>query len=115
MPEGPEIRQTADMLARALQHREIEAFDLQHASLSQSSHAFEGHQVTSVDCRGKALLTQLSSGYTLYSHNQLYGVWKVTPRGKPLKTNRTFAACTAHTGTQRYAFQRNRHFIVENR
>ena len=88
MPEGPEIRQTADMLARALQHREIEAFDLQHASLSKSSHAFEGHQVTSVDCRGKALLTQLSSGYTLYSHNQLYGVWKVTPRGKPLKTNR---------------------------
>ena len=81
MPEGPEIRQTADMLARALQHREIEAFDLQHASLSQSSHAFEGHQVTSVDCQRQGTANPAILGlYALLSQPTLRCVESDTTR-----------------------------------
>ncbi len=88
MPEGPEIRLAADKLEQALRHHAIEAFDLSHPSISDAAHAFQDHEVSAIECRGKALLTHLSSGYTLYSHNQLYGVWHVTPRGKPVRTNR---------------------------
>ena len=31
--------------------------------------------------RGKALLTSFSTGHTLYTHNQLYGVWRVGKAG----------------------------------
>ena len=37
-------------------------------------------RIEAITPRGKALLTRFDSGWTLYSHNQLYGVWKV---GKP--------------------------------
>lgn len=35
------------------------------------------------------MLTQFDSGETLYSHNQLYGIWRIVPRGQQPKTNRT--------------------------
>ncbi len=38
--------------------------------------------------RGKALLTHFSGGLTLYSHNQLYGVWRVVDAGVEPQSNR---------------------------
>jgi endonuclease-8 len=41
-----------------------------------------GQRVTHIETRGKALLTHFSGGLTLYSHNQLYGVWRVVEAGE---------------------------------
>ena len=41
-----------------------------------------------LETRGKALLTHFDSGHTIYSHNQLYGVWRIVKRDKLPKTNR---------------------------
>lgn len=88
MPEGPEIRQATDAIARVLEGRLIEAADFNHQSLMSARRYIVGEQVESLECRGKALLTHFSSGRSLYSHNQLYGLWRVVPRGKLPKTNR---------------------------
>ncbi len=47
-----------------------------------------GQHVTRVETRGKALLTHFSGGLTLYSHNQLYGVWRVVKAGEIPETTR---------------------------
>ncbi len=46
-----------------------------------------GQCITRIETRGKALLTHFSGGLTLYSHNQLYGVWRVVA-GETPQTNR---------------------------
>src|SRR5690606_18317681 len=38
---------------------------------------------------GKALLTRFDNGWTLYSHNQLYGVWRITKAGQRPDTTRS--------------------------
>ena len=88
MPEGPEIRQTADQLVAALCDRVIDSAELEHEALRGQRRYIVGHRVTAVDCHGKALLTRFSSGRTLYSHNQLYGIWTVMPRGETPQTTR---------------------------
>ncbi len=47
-----------------------------------------GQRVTQIETRGKALLTHFSGGLTLYSHNQLYGVWRVVEAGAQPVSNR---------------------------
>lgn len=44
--------------------------------------------MTRIETRGKALLTHFSGGLTLYSHNQLYGVWRVVDVGAQPETTR---------------------------
>ena len=88
MPEGPEIKRAADAIALVLEGRMIESADLHHDALKGSHRHIVGQSVNSIESRGKALLTHFSSGKTLYSHNQLYGLWRVVPRGSSVKTNR---------------------------
>jgi endonuclease-8 len=88
MPEGPEIRQAADQIAAVLEGQVIEAATLEHESLRHAARHIVGHKVEQVDCHGKALLTRFSSGKTIYSHNQLYGVWMVMERDVIPVTNR---------------------------
>jgi endonuclease-8 len=40
-----------------------------------------GQRVKGIETRGKALLTHFTNSLTLYSHNQLYGVWRVFKPG----------------------------------
>jgi endonuclease-8 len=47
-----------------------------------------GQTVTHIETRGKALLTHFSHNLTLYSHNQLYGVWRVVEAGEQPQTTR---------------------------
>ena len=44
--------------------------------------------MTHIETRGKALLTHFSHNLTLYSHNQLYGVWRVVDAGVEPQSNR---------------------------
>lgn len=88
MPEGPEIRRAADRLEAAIKGKELTDVWFAFASLQDMQHLLVGERVVDIETRGKALLTHFSNGLTLYSHNQLYGVWRVVKTGTEPKTNR---------------------------
>ena len=77
MPEGPEIRRAADRIGKALVGNIISSGQWPYPTLAGRTHLIEGHEVLSVTSRGKAMLIRFSSGWTMYSHNQLYGRWTV--------------------------------------
>lgn len=96
MPEGPEIRRAADAIAKVLEGRVIETAGLHHVALKGAESHIVGRKVQKIACHGKALLTHFSSGKTLYSHNQLYGIWRVVPRGA-LPTTKRALRIALHT------------------
>ncbi|RAT17339.1 endonuclease VIII [Lonsdalea populi] len=77
MPEGPEIRRAADMLSAAIAGKTLTAAWFAFPALKIYEHRLAGAHVTQIVTRGKALLTCFSNDCVLYSHNQLYGVWRV--------------------------------------
>ncbi|ART61652.1 endonuclease VIII [Kushneria marisflavi] len=80
MPEGPEIRRIADRLGKVLAGRTIEEVWFAFDHLKPFEARLEGQKVTWVDSWGKALLTGFEDGHVIYSHNQLYGVWRILRR-----------------------------------
>src|SRR5690606_33544959 len=49
-----------------------------------------GRRIEAITPRGKALLTRFDHGWTMYSHNQLYGVWRTSAAGEqPRETKRS--------------------------
>lgn len=89
MPEGPEIRRAADRIADLIcgevAHRV--AFGLEH--LRGWDAALTGARVSSVESRSKAMLIGFEGGWTIYSHNQLYGKWILRKGAAAPKTNRS--------------------------
>ncbi len=88
MPEGPEIRRAADKIEAVLKDRTAERVEFGLPQLAKFARPLKDSRVLSLETRGKALLTHFDAGYTIYSHNQLYGVWKVVKRDKLPETNR---------------------------
>ena len=88
MPEGPEIRRAADKIESALKNKTIEKVEFGLKPLKKYAKPLTGTKVLSLETRGKALLTHFDSGTTIYSHNQLYGIWRIVKRDKLPKTNR---------------------------
>jgi len=82
MPEGPEIRRAADRLAEAVLGRPLAAAWFHFPTLKPYQKTLPGRVVTAIVPHGKALLTHFDNGLSLYSHNQLYGVWKVAAAGE---------------------------------
>ena len=82
MPEGPEIRRAADRLAEAVVGRPLASAWFHFPALKRYQKALVGHVITGIVPHGKALLTHFDHGLSLYSHNQLYGVWKVAAAGE---------------------------------
>ena len=92
MPEGPEIRRAADKIARVLVDRPLEEVFFARKTfpaLARRATKLTGQRVVRVDTHGKAMLTRLDGGRTIYSHNQLYGRWMVCPRGTLPDTKRS--------------------------
>ena len=89
MPEGPEIRRAADTIAAALVDRDIHTVRFGIPRLRRYGKQLRGHRVVSIETRGKALLTHFEHGYSIYSHNQLYGVWRVIKGHKLPETSRS--------------------------
>ena len=77
MPEGPEIRRAADEIAAVLEGRTIKTVRFGLSRLRKAERTLCGHRVRAVETRGKAMLLHFEHGLTVYSHNQLYGVWRV--------------------------------------
>jgi endonuclease-8 len=98
VPEGPEIRRAADRLAAVLVDREIEALSFGLPRLQRFAPRLRGARITALETRGKALLTHFDNDWSIYSHNQLYGVWKVVRRGTQPKTARSLRLAL-HTAT----------------
>jgi endonuclease-8 len=59
------------------------------AALKPHQRRLHGRRIRAFEARGKALLTRFDNGWTLYSHNQLYGVWKIGRPGQAEPTTRS--------------------------
>lgn len=82
MPEGPEIRRAADKIEKAIAGKPLTEVWFAFPQLQPYQSELIGTHVIRFETRGKALLTHFSNGMTLYSHNQLYGVWRVMKPGE---------------------------------
>ena len=89
MPEGPEIRRAADRLAEAVAGDPLVHAEFAFPNLKRFERELVGRQIESITPRGKALLTRFDHGWTMYSHNQLYGVWKIAAPGERPETKRS--------------------------
>jgi endonuclease-8 len=88
MPEGPEIRRAADKIEAVLRERTVEKIEFGLKPLKKFSKPLTGSKVLALETRGKALLTHFDAGLSIYSHNQLYGIWRVVKRDRQPTTNR---------------------------
>jgi endonuclease VIII len=75
MPEGPEIKLAADKIAKSIVDRPLTAVSFAFDHLKSFEPALTAACIVSVTPKGKALLTRFSNQLSIYSHNQLYGVW----------------------------------------
>lgn len=102
MPEGPEIRRAADMLASALSGHELVHVEYRVPGLARRGASLAGRHVRRAYARGKALLVDFDGELTHYSHNQLYGRWQVTAgcdTQDESRTVRVVLATARHTAT----------------
>ena len=83
MPEGPEIYRAAHQVHAAVANQAIE-LTLLHPALAARKRALKHVTIARVHARSKAMLTEFSNGMVLYSHNQLYGEWRIHPLGQAL-------------------------------
>ncbi|MTD40666.1 endonuclease VIII [Erwinia sp. CPCC 100877] len=82
MPEGPEIRRAADRLEHAVLGEPLTEVWFAFPHLKPFESVLTGQRIARIETRGKAMLTHFSNQLTLYSHNQLYGVWRVADAGE---------------------------------
>ncbi len=82
MPEGPEIKRSADELSAAILGKRAWLVEFAFPHLAAHAPAMREQIVTRVEPRGKAMLTHFGHGQTIYSHNQLYGQWRILARGQ---------------------------------
>ena len=96
MPEGPEIRRAADRLGKALIGRRIENCNLPYTTFIGREHLIRDQIVIDVTSQAKAMLIRFENGWTMYSHNQLYGRWTVNLVTTENRMKRTLRAelCT---------------------
>ncbi|MFC3715452.1 endonuclease VIII [Luteimonas soli] len=99
MPEGPEIRRAADRLAEAVVGKRLDSAWFAFPQLKHFENSLPGAVIESITPHGKALLTRFDNGWTLYSHNQLYGVWRIAAAGERPETKRSLRVAleTTHT------------------
>ncbi|MFH5834139.1 endonuclease VIII [Halalkalibaculum sp. DA384] len=89
MPEGPEIWRTATRLSEVLAERSVKEVYFAFDHLKKYEERLQNRYVEGIEARGKAILTRFEDGLNIYSHNQLYGKWKIVKRGEIPDTNRS--------------------------
>ncbi len=81
MPEGPEVRRHADLLARALCSKPLVALSARtkaaRAWLEAHPDTLPGRTVQTVGSRGKNLVGTIDGGFYFYSHLMMWGRWHV--------------------------------------
>lgn len=89
MPEGPEIRRLADRLDKVLANYPLERVWCAFEGIQRRAAHLQGRRILRIESRGKALLTHFDEGSVIYSHNQLYGVWRVVAHGAEVSGKRS--------------------------
>ncbi len=89
MPEGPEIRRAAERIGKVVVGRPLSGIRFLHPSIAEQQIQIEGASIQEITTQGKAMLTRFDNGWTLYSHNQLYGRWTVHLRTTEVNWNRS--------------------------
>ncbi len=93
MPEGPEIRRMVDDIERAVGGEPAREVFFAFDHLKPFEKLLAGRRVTSVEARSKAVLVFFEGDDTdgpwcVYSHNQLYGKWRIGHVEREPSTNR---------------------------
>lgn len=89
MPEGPEIRRAADRIEKQIGGKRLDDVWFAFPELAVQADSLIGQRVQAVDTWGKAMLIRFADHRVLYSHNQLYGVWKLHSENKLPSTKRS--------------------------
>ena len=100
MPEGPETHRVADRLRDALAGDALTRVQFINPALKAFERALHGRTVRAVDAHGKALLTEIDGGTTLYTHSQLFGFWRIDD-GTPQPVNATLPRLVLQTARAR--------------
>lgn len=77
MPEGPETHRIADRLRDAIAGEVLTRVRFIDPALKRFEAKLRRREVLAVQARGKALLTTVDGGWTLYTHSQLFGFWRI--------------------------------------
>ena len=89
MPEGPEIRRAADRIEKQIGGKVLDDVWFAFPELASQAGSLIGVKVVAVDTWDKAMLIRFADKRVLYSHNQLYGVWKLHAEDKLPSTSRS--------------------------
>jgi endonuclease-8 len=102
MPEGPTIRNTADMLRAALVGQRVEHFrsSFKKAAAEDWAGKVTGQVVRAVRAHGKNLFIDFENGWTLYTHMLMWGAWHVYKPGEPWRKEARKARAVIETGAQ---------------
>ena len=87
MPEGPETKRMVDSISKSLVGKEIISHRFFHEELL---HLNSKNQITIINAlsKSKAIILRLDDGYSIISHNQLYGKWTFNRPKTIINTNR---------------------------
>lgn len=77
MPEGPETHRIADRLREAIAGDVLKRVAFINPALKRCARRLRGQRALAVEARGKALLTAVEGGLTVYTHSQLFGFWRI--------------------------------------
>lgn len=93
MPEGPEIRRMVDDISKAVGGKTATQVMFAFERFKAFEQSLAGRTVTAVEARGKAVLVFFSATasdgpWCVYSHNQLYGKWRMGASAREPSTNR---------------------------
>ena len=93
MPEGPEIRRMVDQIKNAIGGTTADQVFFAFDRLKGFEDLLTGRRVDRVEARGKAVLlffseTENDGPWCAYSHNQLYGKWRIGSPNREPRTNR---------------------------
>ncbi|MBW4694136.1 MAG: endonuclease VIII [Lyngbya sp. HA4199-MV5] len=99
MPEGPEIKQAADAIGRAIVQKPLLHVAFAFERLQPYEDMLVKEQIWAVQAKGKALLIRFQDQLNIYSHNQLYGKWYIQKANVHPVTNRQLRLAI-HTQTQ---------------
>lgn len=83
MPEGPEVRRYADLLAEKLEEQTLvqltTRLKLPKVWLAENAEKIAGQRILQIRSHGKHLIGRLSGDFYFHSHLMMWGRWQVTP------------------------------------
>lgn len=91
MPEGPEVRRYADLLAANLEEQQLllltTRLKIAKAWLAKNGEKLFGQTILQIRSHGKHLIARFTGDLYLHSHLMMWGRWQVTPEN-PVEIDR---------------------------